>query len=123
MFLLLVLLLSACVAPMPSYDDQLRAYVGLSAEGLYDRWGLPNNEFYVDDNTKEVTYVKINPAGDSEPYAGQMYYPAMSTEAFPGPNPDNISIYYCKISFIIRNNIVSSYNYNGDDCVGSVLSN
>lgn len=124
--LLLTLLVSACAAPAPSYDDQLRAWVGFSAESLYDAWGVPNNQFYIDGNTTEVTYVKLDNGpvgGNTQPYASQMYYPAMATPSFPGPNPDQLNTYYCKISFVIQNNVVTSYSYNGDDCVGRIMVN
>lgn len=121
--LILTMLLSACVAA-PSYDSQLQPWVGLSQETLFESWGFPDNHIDMGSNTTELTYVKENRGGMSnsaDTYSSQMDYQAMEVPSYSGPNPDEQTVSYCKISFIVQNGIINNYNFNGDDCVGYIV--
>ena len=77
--------------------------------------------FTLDADTRVLTYVEYDGEGDREVYSEQIYYPAISGQNFPGPNPDGENIEYCKISFTVDNSVVTGYNFNGDDCAGKLL--
>lgn len=115
-----ILLLCTCVSKNYSpyeYQQKLSKWVGQSEEQLYAYWGYPEQQWQVDEDTKVVSYYQTEqaPQGDDfEPYAG-----IISTEAMEEPQyglPPAPPLFYCKTSFIISNNIVTSYNFNGDDC-------
>lgn len=118
--LLCAFILTAC-SSVPDYNEQLQGWVGMSEEHLIDNWGMPDNSFIVDQNTKVVTYVELDKKGRRDAYPNLIDYPAISQPSLPGPDPDRQDIEYCKISFTISGNIVTGYNYNGDDCTGFVL--
>lgn len=120
--LLFCLVLTAC-SSAPSYDSQLQGWVGMSQEALMEEWGEPNTMFNMGDGVQEITYVQLNNQGmsnSSDTYAEQMDYQAMATPTFLGPNPDAQNVSYCKISFVVQNNLITNYNFNGDDCVGQI---
>ncbi len=118
--LLCALVLTAC-SSTPGYNEQLEAWVGVSEEHLIDNWGMPGSVFSVDPETKVLTYVEYDGEGDSSVYTNQIYYPAIEGQSFVGPDPDKDNVEYCKISFTVTDSVVSSYNFNGDDCVGKIL--
>lgn len=118
--LLCAFILTAC-SSTPGYNEQLESWVGVSEEHLVDNWGMPDSTFTLDADTRVLTYVEYDEEGDREVYSEQIYYPAISGQNFPGPNPDRENIEYCKISFTIDNSIVTNYNFNGDDCAGKLL--
>lgn len=115
-----VFCLSAC-ATQPTaarYEDELSAWIGQSEDNLYAEWGYPNTTYSAGPDGFVATYIKLyrEPVdGDTEPYADDMTYLAMQVPSYGLPTPQGI--YYCKTSFIIRNGIVTDYNFNGDDCV------
>lgn len=118
--LLCAFILTAC-SSTPGYNEQLESWVGVSEEHLVDNWGMPDSTFTLDADTRVLTYVEYDGEGDREVYSGQIYYPAISGQNFPGPNPDGENIEYCKISFTVDNSVVTGYNFNGDDCAGKLL--
>ena len=118
--LLCAFILTAC-SSTPGYNEQLESWVGVSEEHLVDNWGMPDSTFTLDADTRVLTYVEYDGEGDREVYSEQIYYPAISGQNFPGPNPDWENIEYCKISFTVDNSVVTGYNFNGDDCAGKLL--
>lgn len=116
LFLLLIFILPAC-ASNSSYDDNMQQYVGMSELSLQESWGMPNNMFYVTPNEKVVSYLKIDNGpidGDTTPYSDEVAYGPISSPDFGNPQHNT---YYCETSFTIINGQVSSYTFNGDDCV------
>ncbi|MDO4162543.1 MAG: hypothetical protein Q4D80_06055 [Pseudomonadota bacterium] len=115
-----VLGLAAC-ATQPTaarYEDELSAWLGQSEEALYAEWGYPNATYSIGADGFIATYIQVynEPVGaDTEPYADEMSYSAMRVPSYGLPVAQGV--YYCKTSFIIRNGIVTDYNFNGDDCV------
>ena len=118
--LLCAFILTAC-SSTPGYNEQLESWVGVSEEHLVDNWGMPDSTFTLDADTRVLTYVEYDGEGDREVYSEQIYFPAISGQNFPGPNPDGENIEYCKISFTVDNSVVTGYNFNGDDCAGKLL--
>ena len=120
MLALCMLLLMGC-ANSQNYENQLQNWVGVSQETLYESWGMPNSEFYIAPEEKQVTYVKIdNGAIDDEtdPYQNNIVYSAIETPDY-GPSDDQNQTYYCQTSFTIVNGEVTDYTFNGDDCVAN----
>lgn len=115
--LLCVLFLTSC-SSTENYNEQLQDWVGVSEEHLVDNWGMPNSVFTIDAGTKVVTYVKFNGTGDLDAYPSLIDYQAIRTPNLPA---DRQGDEYCKISFTIRNSVVTGYDYNGDDCTGMIL--
>ncbi|MBP5215169.1 MAG: hypothetical protein J6039_01245 [Alphaproteobacteria bacterium] len=114
------MLLCACVSKPYSpylYQEKLEKWVGKNREQLYAYWGYPQQQWNIDKNTSVVSYYQTEQAptdDDFEPYAG-----IISAEAMEEPQyglPPAPPLFYCKTSFVIRDNRVISYNFNGDDC-------
>lgn len=119
----LFLLGAAGCASYPTYGETLQPWIGQSEERLQQAWGIPANIFYVTPNKKIVTYIKFASKpmnGETEPYAGEVYYPAIATPDFGFPDQPQSSNYYCKTTFTIENGVVTNYGFNGDDCVVTV---
>ena len=115
-----ILALAACnvMSPATSYEQKLSSWVGKSAEQLYDAWGTPNQSTQIDDNTIMVTYTEVTNSpidGDFEPYADELNYEALAVPSFGimASSP----LYYCKTSFVLKNDVVTDYNFSGDDCI------
>ncbi len=117
---LLLLLLAGCniTSPNAAYEQKLSQWKGKTAEQLYDAFGTPNQTSPIDDNTIMVTYNEVTNSpldGDFEPYADELNYEAM---AVPSYGTMALSpLYYCQTSFILRDDVVVDYNFNGDDCL------
>ncbi len=115
-----ILLVSACQNVGYSrsvYQEKLEDMVGKSAAYLYTSWGQPQQITPVADNTYLAVYFGSanKPADDNyQPYAGELSYAAMAVPDYglPVPTP----LFYCKTTFVIRNNIITDFNFNGDDC-------
>lgn len=119
--LLLILMLSACSTSTPDIVEKLNVMVGTSQDNLIDNWGFPDENFTVNPETQIFTYIVYAPKGKENPYSNQVVYKAIDNNNYGLPQYNQS--YYCKISFIIRDNIVSSYNFNGDNCVADILDN
>ena len=118
LILLGLILLSACTTEQNSYQQQLQSWVGMSQEALYDSWGEPNNIIHPTPDSTVVTYIKYYDSpidGNTEPYADEIAYSAISTDNYG--LPPQSETYYCQTSFIIENYEVISYSFNGDDCI------
>lgn len=110
--------LCACMSPSVAYEQKLQQWVGKSAEQLYDSWGTPAQTTPIDDNTIMVTYNQVTNSpidGDFEPYADELNYEALAAPSFGiiASSP----LYYCSTSFILKNDMVTGFNFNGDDCL------
>lgn len=118
--IIVILSLTACsiMSPSVSYEQKLQPWIGKSAEQLYDTWGTPAQTTPIDNNTIMVTYNQITNSpidGDFEPYADELNYEAMAVPSFGiiASSP----LYYCSTSFVLKNDVVTSYNFSGDDCL------
>lgn len=116
---ILTFIVSCAAKPSPArYEDELSAWLGQSEENLYAEWGYPNTTYSAGPNSFIATYLtRYNEPidGDTEPYANNLSYEAMSVPSYGLPTAQGI--YYCKTSFVIKNGIVTDFNFNGDDCV------
>ena len=110
--------LCACMSPSVAYEQKLQPWVGKSAEQLYDVWGAPAQTTPIDNNTIMVTYNQVTNSpidGDFEPYADELNYEALSVPSFGIVSSS--PLYYCSTSFILKNDMVTGFNFNGDDCL------
>ena len=99
------------------YQQRLGEVVGKSAAYLYTSWGQPQQITPVADNTYLATYYssESKPIDNNyQPYADEISYAAMAVPNYGLPLPP--PLFYCKTTFVIRNNIVTDFNFNGDDC-------
>lgn len=116
----LLAVLAACSTDSANYNRQLQGWIGASQGMLMAEWGTPDNIFYLTPNKYVVTYLKVDNGpigGKTDPYTGEVYYPALDTPNYDFPSNGANSLYYCKTSFTIENNQVIDYTFNGDDCV------
>lgn len=100
-----------------SYEKMLTGWLGKSVDSLYNIWGYPMQTTPIDSHRYMVTYYQSEsqPIDNVfEPYDGQMDYDAMSVPDYGLPPAP--SLFYCKTSFVIRDNVVVDFNFNGDDC-------
>lgn len=119
--LLSLLLLAGCTyGGNAGFTSSLNNWVGNTSETLVESWGEPYTQSQVDEDTIIYTYMLQSNSGQQDPYANQVVYSAIEGENL-GQNPDMNSVYYCQVSFVISNGLISSYNFNGDNCVEDIL--
>ncbi len=122
MWLPLVLLAGCAYNGNTDFASSLDSWVGNSPTMLIEQWGTPNTQSAVNADTQIYTYMLQSNGGEQDPYQNQVVYSAIDAENV-GTNSDENPIYYCQVSFIINNGVVSSYNFNGDNCVVDILPN
>lgn len=124
---ILTLLLFAC-ATSQKYDEKLNGWIGKSEQDLVMSWGRPSAIKYVNDNTKIITYTKINEFYFPSEYylyneefepEDTIYAPLMNEYDFTpyAELTDNVVETMCQTSFIVKNNIVAAWKWKGNDCV------
>ncbi len=118
--ILILLMLFGCSEYHPNFASSLEGWVGNTPMELTEQWGLPDNQAAIDAETQVYTYNFHASNGMQNPYPTQFVYSAVDSVDLP-PEPDLTSQYYCQVSFIINNGIISSYNFNGDDCREDIL--
>ena len=119
--LLILLLLAGCATPDNSdFSARLDEMVGNNQMTLVEQWGQPDNTVTIDASTQVYTYVLQSSTGPNNPYPGQVAYSAIDSNNLP-PNPNADPIYYCNISFTLQNGLISSYSFNGDNCLVDIL--
>ena len=119
-FLMGLLVLNGCQKvghAHSQYQNKLAHTIGKSASSLYSYWGQPQQMIPVADDTYLAVYFASESQpidNDYHPYESEISYAAMAVpnDGLPTPPP----LFYCKTTFVIRNNIVVDANFNGDDC-------
>lgn len=100
------------------YDRKLASFIGQPQSMLFNRWGMPNSRFVIDNNTYVVTYNKRFSGRGFE--KDEFYQSTLSRRAMEiGPQYGHAmspAQYYCKTSFTIQNGVVVDYSFNGDAC-------
>ncbi len=125
--LIVTMLLLACATPQ-KYDERLQHWVGKQENELLTVWGRPSAEKYLSDNTKIITYTKIN----------DWYYPSEYYFYNDGWGEENIiynpmmNLYnlspdtvitdteveeYCQTTFWVKNGIITAWKWRGNNCV------
>lgn len=116
LFLIPLVFLISC----STIGETLDKIVGNSEEWLYANYGIPTNTFDIDSDTKMVVYLDsanmVMPSygPDSTSYV-QSYGNYATVRTYNKPPAQNISI-WCEVTFIIKDGIVSSWRYKGNNC-------
>ncbi|MBO7556811.1 MAG: hypothetical protein J6T72_05400 [Alphaproteobacteria bacterium] len=115
-----ILFVSACKSSQTEFTERLNVWIGAPTQTLISDWGMPDQQSKVDDNTQIYTYILQSQSGPNNPYPEAFVYTAAPTPNM-GDNIDLNPVYYCNISFIVQNGLISSYNFNGDNCLVDIL--
>lgn len=124
--LIVTFLLLAC-STSQKYDQQLKSWVGQSESSLISAWGRPSIVKETGQNSKIMTYVKIDEVFVPFEYYmynnnwgtdNVIYDPFMDNEmtaynAVPGAELEEI----CQTSFWINNGIITAWKWRGNNCV------
>ena len=125
--LMLIILLSSCATPQ-KYEQKLSQQAGKTSEQLIAEFGQPNQIKQLPNGDETITYINVSkqimPLNDYDYNNGfmdedEMFYPF----TYGGPEiPDGNFLGdtitdYCKTVFYLKNNIVTSWKFNGNACV------
>ncbi|MBR1600783.1 MAG: hypothetical protein IJ677_04320 [Alphaproteobacteria bacterium] len=104
-----------------SYREKLSNWVGHNSEALFDYWGKPQSVRDIDANTRAVTYYQTEkrPAYYGfTPYLEKLQDKTLEVAEDMGYETEKKipPSYYCRVTFVIHNNVVSEYDFDGDDC-------
>lgn len=126
-FLLIFMFLLFACATEAQYNQKLEKYVGRTQANLIENFGQPSAKKIMPDGTEVLTYTKI-----SESYVPIEYF-------YDNPGWGETDIVYnpfwgeyelapfssivdteveeiCQTSFVVKNNIVVSYKFRGNNC-------
>lgn len=123
--LILCLLLLACASN--NYGKQLAQYVGQTEQSLVENFGQPTSKRIISDTKTVLTYVKLRETYMPMEYfydtpgfgADEIVYdPFFADYAFTPTSVvvDSMVEGVCQISFVVTNDIVTSYHFQGDAC-------
>jgi len=121
--LITVVLLSSCSGASYkaySYHQKMGLWVGKDAEFLYNQLGTPQHVEASGVDTILATYYQTERRPKDNvihPYIRKLSQEVM--EQIYKPQPEAPQEYYCKTTFVIRNNIVVNYSFEGDECYAS----
>lgn len=129
--LIFMFLLFAC-ATQQGYDNKLDSLLGASKEQIISSYGRPSAVKIINDNTEILAYTKIDEIFvPSEFYTydqgneiyGQdaLFSPFLSNYLF-SDNPAGIGYnadYICKTLFLLQNNHVTAWKWQGNNCVAN----
>lgn len=97
-----------------AYRERLGEWVGKNSETLYDHWGRPQTLEDLDANTIAVTYYQT---GKQEEYRGFAPYMEQVKNADSKNVKNSVPLSYgCKVTFVIHNNLVLEYDFEGNNC-------
>ena len=123
----ITLTLGAC-ATSQNYTNQLNQEIGKTTEQLIGKYGQPSKVKRLDNGNEIITYVSLNQQVLPDPdyefnndflTEDEMFYPfTYGGSIIPVGNfMGDVITDYCKTDFYIKNNIVTSWQYNGNSCV------
>ncbi len=126
-----IALLAAC-ATAQDYDNMLNKYMGASQAEIIKKFGAPSAVKIINDNTTVLAYTNVdNVFVPSEYYtyapAGELYgqdgvfYPFLNDYDFDSPfwSPGYEVEYVCKTVFLLQNDKVTAWKWQGNNCVAS----
>lgn len=104
-----------------AYRETLSTWIGKNSDSLFEYWGKPLTYKDIDANTRSVTYYRTEkrPAYYGfTPYWEQIQDKTMEVAEEMGYETEKKAppSYYCRVTFVIHNNIVSDYDFDGEDC-------
>ena len=112
--MLMLLIVGACAVSNNAYDEKLQKWIGQPEYELYERWGMPDDVFYISNNRKIITFTRISKQHRNNAYSEEINYQAINS----GYQSNNQSYPdYCRTSFTVTNGYISDYTFSGDYCV------
>ena len=110
----LLLSIGACAVSNNTYNERMQKWIGQPEYELYNRWGMPDDVFYISDSRKIITFVRVYHGHHQNVYKNEVNYQAINSGYQSNNNayPD-----YCRTSFTITDGVVSAYTFSGDYCV------
>ena len=104
-----------------AYREKLGEWVGKNSETLFDYWGKPDIIKELDPNTRSVTYYQKEkrPAYYGfTPYLEKIQDKTAEVAEEMGYETEKKAppSYYCRVTFVVHNNLVSEYDFDGEDC-------
>lgn len=104
-----------------SYRETLSTWIGRNSGSLFNYWGKPDVQKDIDANTISVTYYRTEkrPAYYGfTPYLEQVQDTTLAVAEEMGYESEKKAppSYYCRVTFVIHNNLVDEYDYDGEDC-------
>ena len=125
--LIVIALLSAC-ATTQKYEEKLSSFAGKTSSQLIAEFGQPNQIKQLANGDEIITYIDVSkqiiPLNDFDYNAGlmdedEMFYPFTygGTEIPDGNFLGDTITDYCKTMFYLKNNIVTSWKFDGNACV------
>jgi hypothetical protein len=112
-----LLILAGC-ATTAKYEKVLATWVGSPEPNLIRSWGPPQQVYDAGDGVKYLTYVSSRNVfipGSSPTYSTQYIGNTAYTNSYGGSPAQNIAM-SCKTSFEVKNGIITSWRYEGNDC-------
>ena len=112
-------LLSGC-ATTERYEEILDTYIGATEDELVEHWGVPD-QVYETEKSRFIVYKRSRLSSSGgvaptfyshiNPYTGAVY-----TQSVGGIAPQ-IHQYRCKTTFTLKDDRVSSWSWQGNDCI------
>lgn len=104
-----------------AYREKLGEWIGKNSDTLYAYWGKPNVSEELDANTHAITYYqteKIPAYYSFTPYLEQLQNKTMDAAEDMGYDVERKEppSYYCRVTFVIHNNLVTEYDFDGENC-------
>lgn len=124
--LILTMLLLAC-ANGQNYNQKLQKWVGQSEDSLIQSWGRPSSRRYINEHESVLTYTRIQdwymPSeyyfyNDGWGEENVIFNPVLD-EANMGPQAiitDNQVQEICQTTFWIKDGIITSWQWKGNNC-------
>ena len=115
--ILALLMLGGC-ATSEKYEAALNSWTGSSEASLISAWGPPDN-VYQSGGTKYLTYQDsstVTIPGTSPSYETTIIGSTAYTNPIGGTSPSTIN-FHCKTTFTIQADKVSSWRYEGNNCI------
>lgn len=85
-------LLALCgCASTAKYEKNLSSWIGASEENLVTHWGTPESSYKVSDSVKTISFIYNGGQGEYQKY-------------------------WCKTTFVLKNEVVDSWKYEGPSC-------
>lgn len=127
--LIIMVLLFACATPQ-GYDKKLNSFLGASEADIIKKFGRPSAIKILDDNIVILAYTKVDDVfvpsefytyqqGDEVYGQDGLFSPFLSTYLFSN-NPGDIGYeadYICKTLFLLQNDKVTAWRWQGNNCV------
>jgi len=118
-----VLALSAC-ATGPSLQSRMAAYIGDNTQTLVQGLGVPDKQITAN-GVQYLAYVQhsytIEPGGyyggPFGPFGGAYYGGGFYPPAYGAAFPSDVQVYYCEVTFLLKNDKVLTFTLRGNYCV------